>query len=64
MPRWNGVDVVMHAHVTGHGGPQDLQGSWSEPLNASTNVLCSLNTSDAERRCPRICAATHGVRKR
>ena len=53
---WNGVDVASHSHIDGRGGPQDLKGAWSEPLNSATNTLCSLETSDEELRCPSRCA--------
>eukprot|EP00966_Prymnesium_polylepis_P116257 2687306-Prymnesium_polylepis.1 len=57
---WNGVNVTHHAHVSGTGGPQTLNGSWSEPLNAVTNTLCVLGPGEDERvRCPAQCAATH-----
>ena len=56
---WNGVQVDSHAHVSGRGGPQDLKGSWSEPLNAETNVLCTLNHEDPRLRCPSRCARSH-----
>ena len=56
---WNGVQVESHAHVSGRGGPQDLKGSWSEPLNTDTNVLCTLNHEDERLRCPSRCARSH-----
>ena len=61
---WNGIDVVDFLHVSGRGGPQDLKGIWSEPLNAQTNTLCSLETDDPKLRCPAACAKTHAVSKK
>merc|ERR1719486_991642 len=61
---WNGIDVVDFLHVSGRGGPQDLKGIWSEPLNAQTNTLCSLETDDPKLRCPAACAKTHTVSKK
>ena len=61
---WNGVWVIPHLHVDGRGGPQDLRGAWSEPLNAKTNTLCTPNATSPALRCPDRCAATHRVARR
>ena len=61
---WNGVAVRTYAHVDGRGGPQNLKGAWSEPLNRTTNTLCSLDTNDPKLRCPLTCSRSHFVRKK
>jgi hypothetical protein len=61
---WNGMWVIPHLHVDGRGGPQDLRGAWSEPLNAKTNTLCTPNATSPALRCPDRCAATHRVARR
>ena len=60
---WNGADVVAHAHVSGRGGPQSLDGAWSEPLNRANNLLCVMGAAeDDPRRCPFACLQSHSVR--
>ena len=60
---WNGMWVIPHLHVDGRGGPQDLRGAWSEPLNAKTNTLCTPNatspasSAQASRQRVAACAA-------
>ena len=61
---WNGVDVVEYTHVSGRGGPQNLNGAWSEPLNKKANTLCSLNADAPRLECPVACSLTHTVRRR